>query len=50
MKVHFDKDQTLDKKYRILCSNCKTDTNHKVLSSIYETGSEPMDHYNTFLS
>ena len=48
MKVHFDKDKTVDKNYRILCSNCRTDTNHIVLTSIYETGSEPMDHYNTF--
>ncbi|MEO9891695.1 DUF4145 domain-containing protein [Aurantibacter sp.] len=48
MKIQIDKDKTVDKKYRILCSNCTTDTNHQVLSSIYETGSEPMDQYNTF--
>lgn len=46
MKVTFETDKTKDKKFKVLCSSCKNDTKHIILTSINEKGIEPWDeHY-----
>lgn len=48
MEVTFEVDKTKDKTYKVLCSSCKNDTKHKVLTSIHEEGADPWDEYYTF--
>ena len=48
MGLTFETDKTKDKTFKILCSSCKNNTKHKVLTSINEKGSEPWDEYYSF--
>lgn len=48
MKIKFEKDKTMDKMFKVLCSSCKNITKHKVLTSIKEEGSEPWDDLYSF--
>lgn len=40
--------KTQDKKLKVLCQSCKNKTQHKVINSVSEIGTEEMDHYNEF--
>ena len=48
MKVTFENDKTKDKTTKVLCSSCKNNTKHLVLTSINEKGTEPWDEYYSF--
>lgn len=48
MKVTFKIDETKEKITKVLCNFCKNNTNHKVLTSINEEGTEPWDSTHDF--
>ena len=48
MKVEFENDKTKDKIIKVLCSSCKNNTKHQVLTSINEKGTEPWRDYDSF--
>ena len=48
MKIEFENDKTKDKIEKVLCTSCKNDTKHKVLTSINEKGTEPWGDYASF--
>lgn len=48
MKITFETDKTKDEKIRVLCSSCKNDTKHIILTSINEKGIDPWDEYYSY--
>jgi hypothetical protein len=44
MEITFETDKTKGEKLKVLCSSCKNDTKHKVLTSINEKGIDALDN------
>ncbi|PQJ73615.1 DUF4145 domain-containing protein [Polaribacter butkevichii] len=45
MNIKFENDKTKNETIKVLCSSCKNNTNHNVLTSINEIGTEPLGEY-----